>query len=135
MIKDLLQAFLGKGSEKPDAALLERGIGMLLNPEGPVGGIGGLLKILKNNGLEKIVNSWIGVGKNRKISGRQLKKGLGPDIIAGIAKEIGLSEKAVGSQIARLLPGIVDKLTPRGKIPVDEGDLLEKGLEVFKELF
>jgi uncharacterized protein YidB (DUF937 family) len=42
----------------------------------------------------------------------------------------GLNPDLVSSQLTTLLPGLIDKLTPEGRIP--ESGLLEQGLNLFR---
>ena len=51
-------------------------------------------------------------------------------MVGQLASQAGLSSDAVSSQLADLLPGFIDKLTPDGKIP--SGGLLEQGLNLLK---
>ena len=44
-----------------------------------------------------------------------------------------MDSNAVTSQLSNLLPDVVDKLTPDGKVP--EGDMLSKGMEMLGGLF
>ena len=133
MLKDLLQNILG-GAKTPNSSLLESGIKMLLNPQGPTGGLPGLLELFQKKGLGNIVESWIGMGPNKKISARKVKKGLGPDVLGQIAGAVGLPKGVAGAQLAKYLPKIIDKLTPQGQIP-KETNLADKGLELLKGLF
>ncbi len=133
MLKDLLQNILG-GAKTPNSSLLESGIKMLLNPQGPTGGLPGLLEMFQKKGLGNIVESWIGMEPNKKISARKVKKGLGPDVLGQIAGAVGLPKGVAGAQLAKYLPKIIDKLTPQGQIP-KETNLADKGLELLKGLF
>ena len=133
MLKELLQNLLG-GATTPNSGLLESGIKMLLHPQGSAGGLSGLLEMFQSKGLGDIVQSWIGTGPNKKISAGQVKKGLGPDLLAQIAGSVGLSKGAASGQLAKYLPKIIDKLTPQGKIP-QETNLAEEGLKLLKNLF
>lgn len=133
MLKELLQGLLGGGAKTPNPNLLEQGIKVLLNPNGPTGGLGGLLETFKGKGLGNIIQSWIGTGPNQKISPRQIKKGLGPDILEQIAGAAGLSKGNASKQLASYLPNIINKLTPQGQIP-KENNLADKGLDILKNL-
>jgi uncharacterized protein YidB (DUF937 family) len=133
MLKELLQSILGGGARTPNSGLLESGIKVLLDPHGPTGGLPGLVDIFKRKGLGHIVDSWIGMGPNKKISSRQMKKGLGPDVLEQIAGAVGLSKGAASGQLARYLPNIINKLTPKGEIP-KETTLADKGLDLLKDL-
>jgi uncharacterized protein YidB (DUF937 family) len=42
---------------------------------------------------------------------------LGSNIIKTLAQKSGLSEDELAKQLSQVLPGIVDKLTPNGRLP------------------
>ena len=133
MLKELLQGILGGGARTPNSGLLESGIKVLLDPNGPTGGLPGLLGMFKNKGLGNIIESWIGTGPNKRIRAGQVKKGLGPDLLEQIAGSVGVSKGAASDQLAKYLPNIINKLTPKGEIP-KETTLADKGLELLKNL-
>jgi uncharacterized protein YidB (DUF937 family) len=84
---------------------------------GLLSGLGGLLDKLQQGGLSNATNSWVGSGQNQPVSSNQLSSALGPDIIKALAQRSGLSEEDVGKQLSQVLPGLVDKLTPNGRLP------------------
>jgi len=84
---------------------------------GLLGGLGGLLDKLQKGGLGDVANSWIGSGQNKPVSPGQLGPALGPDIIKTLAQRSGLSEEEIARQLSQILPGVVDKLTPNGRMP------------------
>lgn len=97
------------------------------------GGLNNMLKSFENNGLGNIISSWIGKGENLPVSGDQIKKTVDSSFIQDIAKKLGLSEEKASQKIADVLPGLVDKLTPDGKIP--EGNILQEGIDFLKKKF
>jgi uncharacterized protein YidB (DUF937 family) len=106
-------ALFGKSDAKPSAKqpTSDEESGGLL------GGLGGLLDKLQKGGLGNAANSWVGSGPNQPVSPGQLGSALGPDIIKTIAQRSGLSEEEITKQLSQVLPGVVDKLTPKGRIP------------------
>ena len=84
---------------------------------GLLGGLGGLVDKLKSGGLGNIANSWVGSGPNQPVQPGQLGSALGPDIIKSLAQRAGLPEEELTRQLAQALPGVVDKLTPAGRLP------------------
>jgi uncharacterized protein YidB (DUF937 family) len=86
-------------------------------PGGLLGGLGGLLDKLQKGGLGGLADSWVGKGQNQLVSPNQLGPALGPDIIKALAQRSGLSEEEVTKQLSQILPGVVDKLTPAGRLP------------------
>jgi uncharacterized protein YidB (DUF937 family) len=84
---------------------------------GLLGGLGGLFDKFQKGGLGDVVNSWIGSGENKPVSPSQLGPALGPDIVKSLAQRSGLSEEELVKQLSQALPGLVDKLTPQGRLP------------------
>jgi uncharacterized protein YidB (DUF937 family) len=84
---------------------------------GLLGGLGGLLNKLEQGGLGKATSSWVGSGQNQPVSPGQLGSALGSNIIKTLAQKSGLSEDELTRQLSQVLPGIVDKLTPNGRLP------------------
>ncbi|MBV9532210.1 MAG: DUF937 domain-containing protein [Bradyrhizobium sp.] len=84
---------------------------------GLLGGLGGLLNKLETGGLGNVANSWVGSGQNKPVAPGQLSSALGPDIIKTLAERSGLSEEEITKQLSQVLPGVVDKLTPNGRLP------------------
>ena len=84
---------------------------------GLLGGLGGLLDKLQQGGLGNVTNSWIGSGQNQPVSPNQVGSALGPNIIKTLAQQSGLSEDELTKQLSQVLPGVVDKLTPNGRLP------------------
>jgi uncharacterized protein YidB (DUF937 family) len=84
---------------------------------GLLGGLGGLLDKLQKGGLGDVANSWVGSEQNQPVSPKQLNPALGSDIIKALAQRSGLSEEEVTKQLSQILPGVVDKLTPAGRLP------------------
>jgi uncharacterized protein YidB (DUF937 family) len=82
-----------------------------------LGGLGGLLNKLEQGGLGDVTKSWVGSGQNQPVSPGQLGSALGPSIIKMLAQKSGLSEEDLTKQLSQILPGVVDKLTPNGRVP------------------
>ncbi|MGZ9105870.1 MAG: YidB family protein [Rhodoplanes sp.] len=47
----------------------------------------------------------------------EVENALGPNIIKTLAERSGMSEEELIRQLSQVLPGVVDKLTPRGRLP------------------
>lgn len=98
------------------------GLGGLLGNIGGPGGLlsGGLKELVDRfsaNGQRDAVNSWVRPGPNKDVSADQLKTAIGPDVLAALAQQTGLSEAELLARLSRELPGAVDKYTPDGRIP------------------
>jgi uncharacterized protein YidB (DUF937 family) len=76
-----------------------------------------ILHRLRGSGHEDAVNSWIGTGENKPLSPQQVPTALGPEAIDHLQKETGLPRDQLLQQISQVLPQLVDKLTPDGRLP------------------
>jgi uncharacterized protein YidB (DUF937 family) len=133
LFDDLVEKVAGavKGSQGQEAGLVEGVMGLLTNKE--TGGLGGLVQAFNQKGLGDVISSWVGTGNNDAITPAQVQEVLGSDVIKQLSEKSGISVDAAKAQLAELLPGLIDKVTPEGKIP--EGDLLGKGMELLKGFF
>lgn len=89
----------------------------MLGPNAPGGGLAGLVSRLQQGGLGEAVNSWISTGPNLPVSADQLSGALGAETLGPLAQQLGLSHGDLAQQLARLLPQVVDRLTPQGQLP------------------
>lgn len=78
-------------------------------------GLPRLIESFKKVGLEEAVLSWIGKGKNMPISRDQVQSALGPKVISELAKKVGIDATSAAAALSKLLPKVVDGLTPDGK--------------------
>ena len=100
---------------------------------GQEGGLNGLVKQFDSKGMGNLISSWIGTGGNLPISASQISEVLNSDAIKNLAAKFGIDTNTLTGQLTNLLPQVVDKLTPGGKVP--EGDLLSKGMDMLGGLF
>jgi uncharacterized protein YidB (DUF937 family) len=114
----------GKGSAQPNPA------GSAPAPRSPdpvptsdpspgniLDGLGGLVKQFQQKGLGDTIDTWINPGANKQVSSGQISDALGPDVVDELAKRTGLSRNEVISELAKMLPNVVDRLTPDGRLP------------------
>ena len=83
------------------------------------GGLGDLLKQLQQNGHGETANSWVSPGPNKEIAPDDLAKALGADQINGLMSQTGLSRDDLLSGLSQQLPGVINHLTPDGRLPTD----------------
>ncbi|HEX7574110.1 MAG TPA: YidB family protein, partial [Bacteroidota bacterium] len=89
-----------------------------------------LVANFQKNGLGDLVSSWIGTGQNLPISADQVQRVFGNQQVSQIAQKVGVEPEKVTAALASVLPGLVDKLTPNGKLPSE--DVLLQGLSLLK---
>ena len=80
-------------------------------------GLGGLVKQFQQKGLGNVVDSWVNRGKNVDISSGQVSDALGSDVVDQLARRTGLSRDQVINELAKMLPNVVDRMTPDGRLP------------------
>jgi uncharacterized protein YidB (DUF937 family) len=104
--------------------VLKGGLGGLLagGAAGSVisGGLGDLLKQLQQNGHGDTANSWVGSGPNKQIAPGDLANALGSDQIDNLTAQSGLSRDELLKGLSQYLPGVIDHLTPNGRLPTED---------------
>lgn len=87
---------------------------------GLIGGLGGLIDKFRNAGQGDTIDSWVGSGQNKPIQPGQLQQTLGKQTISDLARQAGLNEQDLLAQLSTVLPNLVDKLTPQGRVPTEQ---------------
>jgi uncharacterized protein YidB (DUF937 family) len=124
---DMLGGLLGGGTASGGGAA-SGGLGNVLGgllgggAAGSVlnGGLRNLLQDMEDNGQGEAAKSWVGTGENRSIGPNDLARAIGADDIAAVARETGMSQNELLSQLSQHLPDFVDQLTPNGRMPTDQ---------------
>ncbi len=129
LLKTGLSSLGGGGQQQPALGLASGILEMLTSQQS--GGLQGLVQNFTQKGLGDIVSSWVSTGTNLPISGGQIQSALGSDAISSLAEKAGIAPDMASSILAQVLPVVVDKLTPQGRIP-EGGNLLEQGLNMLK---
>lgn len=89
----------------------------LLSSRARTGGLDGLMDAFRSEGMGDTVSSWLGSGANQAVTADQVKKAIGDDSLSEFASKAGLSAADAGPALAAMLPSLVDKLSPEGKMP------------------
>jgi uncharacterized protein YidB (DUF937 family) len=83
------------------------------------GGLGGLLDQFQQNGHGEVANSWVKDGPDKTLDNTQLSQAIGPDVLAQLSQQTGLSQEELLTRLSRELPAAVDKMTPEGRLPTE----------------
>jgi uncharacterized protein YidB (DUF937 family) len=126
---DLAGQFLGGGQQGVNATVLSTVLQMVNNHPG---GLPGLVSSFEQQGLGGLVSSWVGTGPNEPIAPQQVQNAVGAGPIQNVAAKLGISNDDASAKIARLLPGIIDHLTPNGQMPASGSNILEMGEGLLK---
>ena len=86
-------------------------------PAGSIlGGLTDLIGKLTAGGVPQ-ANSWVGHGTNEPVPPGQLGSALGQNVLAELAQRTGMSQQELLSQLATVLPQIINHMTPNGRMP------------------
>jgi uncharacterized protein YidB (DUF937 family) len=84
---------------------------------GGLGGLAGLAEQFQRGGLGDAMNSWISSGPNQQVSPDQLDGVLGGDLIGEMMQRTGMGKGDLLGQLSQMLPQMIDRATPEGRIP------------------
>jgi uncharacterized protein YidB (DUF937 family) len=82
-------------------------------------GLGELIDRFKQSGQGDTAESWVKTGPNKPCTAAQLEQAIGPEVLATLSEQTGLSREELVSRLCRELPDAVDKYTPQGRIPTE----------------
>jgi uncharacterized protein YidB (DUF937 family) len=92
-------------------------------------GLSGLVDQLTKGGLGNEVSSWIGKGENKAVDPKALANAIGPDKVAAVAAQAGVSPQEAQGGLAAMLPKLIDQLTPNGSVPTSGVGSILSGLK------
>src|SRR5262245_50968135 len=84
------------------------------------GGLGDMLSQFRQAGLGPQADSWVGTGENMPLSPGQLENVFGRGNLEGLASRHGMDMDEMMAGLSRELPGTVDALTPKGRMPAQD---------------
>jgi len=84
------------------------------------GGLNELVNQFKQSGQGDIADSWVAPGPNKEVAPNQLEQAIGPDVLATLSQQTGLSRDELLARLSRELPTAVDKYTPEGRLPTEQ---------------
>ncbi len=127
LLKGVTTAAQGSQGGKGGGAVLLEAASQLIRQQ--PGGLQGLVNQLAQGGLGREAQSWVGTGDNLPVSAAQIAKALsGPGGVqlGEIVNRLGLSQNDALGGLAKILPELVNQLTPSGQIGA--GGSLEQDL-------
>jgi uncharacterized protein YidB (DUF937 family) len=97
------------------------------------GGLTEALDKFRHKGMDNEVDSWVGTGPNTGISDDQLQQVLGSPVLQELAVRYNISFDWIKGAVAKLLPEVVNQLTPQGRVPDEHKSLIDRLLEMVKK--
>jgi uncharacterized protein YidB (DUF937 family) len=122
LLDGILGSLFGGLNQQQSGNLLGSVAGLLQGS----GGIEGLLSKFSGAGLGDLVKGWISTGPNPPATAQQVEQVFGAEKLGELAAQSGVPAGEISGHVAKLLPQLVDKLTPNGQIV--SGNSLQQGL-------
>jgi uncharacterized protein YidB (DUF937 family) len=116
LLDSVIGALSGIRGSGGSGDLLPAVLGMLAD-DGGGPGMRELTRRFERHGLSDVMASWIGCDDNLPIAPDVLQTVLGRDTIARLGDALGLAPRTTAERLARMLPYVIDKLTPDGIVP------------------
>ena len=79
-----------------------------------------LVTHFKAAGQGAAADSWVSAEANHPVNVDELEAALGSETLADLANKTGLSHQELLLRLNTALPGVVDRLTPNGRLPNDD---------------
>ena len=113
IIGSVLSNMLGGGNNSnASGSIVTDVLGSLIRSQG---GVEGIFNQLQKGGLDDLLNSWIGTGKNQPMNANQVNDVFGDDTISNVAQQAGVEKSQAQDILSQALPQIIDMLTPNGR--------------------
>jgi uncharacterized protein YidB (DUF937 family) len=101
-------------------AVLGAVLGHLMNNQAGAAGLGGLVDRFRGAGLGGHAESWVSSGPNQPIAPHELERVFEPGQLESLSQQTGVERGGLLGVLSQALPGLVDGLTPHGRLP--QGD-------------
>lgn len=110
---------------------LDAVLGRLL--EGSGGPFAALLERFQSAGFGEQTRSWVGTGRNEALPPGAVERAFGRDGLSEVARAAGVSEDEASRGLEELLPAMIDRMTPDGRMPDDDA-LRTRADDLFRRL-
>lgn len=111
-LSQILSGLTGGGGGAGGNMLLQLALSMLQQN----GGLEGVLGKFRQGGMAAQADSWVSTGQNMPVSPNQLEQIFGSGALGDIASKLGMSQQDTGSALSKVLPELINQLTPQGQV-------------------
>ena len=97
------------------------------------GGVGAVLDKFKQQGYGRHTQSWVDTGQNDSLDDKAVEQVVGQVELRQMAQKLGVPEQDVAQAFAEIMPEMVDKLSPSGRVPHEADDVLDEGRQALEK--
>lgn len=107
-----------QGGTQGSNALMQMAMQMLTaQGQGGQSGLADIVAKFQRGGLGHLADSWVGTGENMPVSAQQISQILGSGKLGELANQFGLSTDDVAGGLSKVLPDLINQVTPDGQLP------------------
>jgi uncharacterized protein YidB (DUF937 family) len=103
----------GSSSAGPDAQKVYDLVAQYIDGQG---GVQEVVKAFEQSGFIGKVRSWVSTGQNAPINSVEVLQLFGPRTLSAMAAQSGISIERLRELLADVLPGVIDRASPSGKL-------------------
>jgi uncharacterized protein YidB (DUF937 family) len=131
LLDSILGSVMGGGQQGGANPLVQIAMQML-SQQGQNGqsGLADIVSKFQQGGLGHLADSWVGTGENQPVSADQLSNVMGSDQLSQIASQLGMSQGDVAGGLSKILPDLINHVTPNGQMP-ESSDMISNALSAF----
>jgi uncharacterized protein YidB (DUF937 family) len=96
------------------------------------GGMNAVLERFKQKGYGKHTQSWVDTGDNDPLDEQAVEQVVGQNDLQQMAQRLGVPENEVAEAFAEIMPEMVDKMSPQGRVPQQADEVLEEGRQTLE---
>ena len=104
-------------------AVLGAVLAHLMNNRAGAGGLSDLVDRFRNAGLGHQADSWVSSGPNQPVAPQDLERVFGPGQLDAWSQQAGTDRGGLAGMLSQILPGLVDGLTPHGRLPQNDEEM------------
>lgn len=128
-MSDLLSRLGGAAMSGLQGSPLDRILNGVMGGQTGASGVQGLVEKLRGNGLGTQVDSWVSPGANQPVAPQDLERALGEGEADRLSQGTGMGKAGLMAILAALLPMVVDRMSPQGRLPQTDADMPQGGLQ------
>lgn len=98
------------------------------------GGISAVLQRFQHKGYSRQAASWVSTGANEELQPQAVSDVVGTDELSRLSQQLGASQEEVSSGMAKILPEMMNQLTPEGGVTDDGDAVLNRGKSMLEQI-